>query len=57
MSTVSPDTSKKMEKELVKEEKVEEARIKHLLDDLASTGKAQTKAEKVPMDCGCHLRL
>lgn len=46
MSTPSSPTVKKMEKELEKEKKGEEARVKHILDDLSSTQKAHGKAEK-----------
>ncbi|KAF8074704.1 hypothetical protein FPV67DRAFT_1665452 [Lyophyllum atratum] len=48
MSTATPasPTVKKMEKELAKEGKTEEAHVKHILHDLASTEKAQAKAEK-----------
>ncbi|KAG5641796.1 hypothetical protein DXG03_004182 [Asterophora parasitica] len=42
----SPKIIKKMEKEIAKEGKAEESRVKHTLNDLSSAEKAHTKAEK-----------
>ncbi|KAF5383541.1 hypothetical protein D9615_003744 [Tricholomella constricta] len=42
----SPQVLKKMEKEIAKEGKSEESRVKHILDELSSTEKSHRKAEK-----------
>ncbi|KAG5351886.1 hypothetical protein J132_05511 [Termitomyces sp. J132] len=42
----SPKAVQNLEKELAKEAKIEASRVKDLLDDLAKTEKARTKAEK-----------
>ncbi|KAG5638569.1 hypothetical protein H0H81_011915 [Sphagnurus paluster] len=43
---LSPKIVKQMEKEIAKEEKADESRVKHILDELSSVEKSRAKAEK-----------
>jgi hypothetical protein len=46
-SEVSPDALRKVEKDIAKEAKADEGKLKHALKELQSTEKAEAKMKKV----------
>jgi len=49
-ASTNPDLLKRVEKEIIKEAKREEANLKHVINDLSHTEKSESKAHKVSND-------
>ena len=56
MTSTSPNLLKKVEKEILKEAKIEEANLKHIMNDLSHTEKSESQAYTVSSESDTDFR-
>jgi len=56
MTSTSPNLLKKVEKEILKEAKMEEANLKHIMNDLSYTEKSESQAYAVSSESDTDFR-
>jgi len=56
MTSTSPNLLKKVEKEILKEAKIEEANLKHIMNDLSYTEKSESQAYAVSSESDTDFR-